>query len=879
MRIRRVRLRQYRGIADRTITLPARGVTIIEGPNETGKTSLAEAISLIFDLPDTTQKQVVRELQPAGRDTGTEVEVEVESGPYRFTLAKRFNKDRETTLHVAAPRVEQHTGREAHERARAILDETIDVALWRALCIQQGDGLRQADVAVSRSLVAALDAAAGGVPRVGDAELGLLARVTDEYHRYFTDRGGDGRALRDSAHALAAAEAAVRVGEERLAEIERDVERAAALDGELHTARQAAADSDTAAAQTESARRDAEARAGDIERLAAASAAAALSAAEAEREWTGRQQQIAEVERLAAERSAHAAAAAAAAEQVIDAEHEQARAARDYDELAAAVDRANSLLALRRADVDDHRQRAALQTLQVQRERIGAALTAAAHARESLGRQLVDDAALSSIRALDVAVREARAALEAGSPGVAIQFLAAGTVASADGVVEHRAGTEVVQRAVDPLTVAVPGALEVVVTPGRGAHDLAAAHAHAQHTFEIACKAAGVADLSDAERAARATATSRQALADAERVVEEHLGGRRLDDLDEELAWLARITAEHTDQRPGLPAPAITLDDAVREAAAAEDVARDLAARVAAADARRAATRQASDTARARAQREAALAEMAGVREEEASAALVAARARIADDEVPLRLNAARAAATEAAEALDAARAAHAGTDVAAASALAANAAALQRAARDRLRRLEDERRDVATRLLLRGEEGRYEALEEARSQKAALERSNRSLLARAAAVRLLHDTLIDCRDDARASYQEPLRDAIDELGRVLYGPTFSVELDDQLQIARRVLHGVALPFHVLSAGAREQLALLGRLACAMLVSPDGGVPLILDDTLGASDPQRLERMGAVLRLAGEHCQVLVLTCTPQRFGFVGGANIVQLVA
>lgn len=51
------------------------------------------------------------------------------------------------------------------------------------------------------------------------------------------------------------------------------------------------------------------------------------------------------------------------------------------------------------------------------------------------------------------------------------------------------------------------------------------------------------------------------------------------------------------------------------------------------------------------------------------------------------------------------------------------------------------------------------------------------------------------------------------------------------------------------------------RLACATIVAPDGGVPVILDDVLGYSDPHRLEAMSAVLSEAGRTTQVIVFTC------------------
>ena len=87
----------------------------------------------------------------------------------------------------------------------------------------------------------------------------------------------------------------------------------------------------------------------------------------------------------------------------------------------------------------------------------------------------------------------------------------------------------------------------------------------------------------------------------------------------------------------------------------------------------------------------------------------------------------------------------------------------------------------------------------------------------------------------------------------------------------------MTLEFDQLSAGAREQLGIISRLACATIVSEHGGAPVILDDTLGWTDPTRLGAMGAIIGIAGKGCQVIVLTCTPGRYASVGNAEIVRL--
>jgi uncharacterized protein YhaN len=62
-----------------------------------------------------------------------------------------------------------------------------------------------------------------------------------------------------------------------------------------------------------------------------------------------------------------------------------------------------------------------------------------------------------------------------------------------------------------------------------------------------------------------------------------------------------------------------------------------------------------------------------------------------------------------------------------------------------------------------------------------------------------------------------------------------------------------------------------------MTVSKDGGASLILDDALGYTDPERLKLMGAVLAKAGKECQIIILTCVPDRYSNIGEAAVVRL--
>ena len=158
------------------------------------------------------------------------------------------------------------------------------------------------------------------------------------------------------------------------------------------------------------------------------------------------------------------------------------------------------------------------------------------------------------------------------------------------------------------------------------------------------------------------------------------------------------------------------------------------------------------------------------------------------------------------------------------------------------------------------------------------IERDHERNEQRAAAARLLKDTFDKHRSEARKRYMDPFKQAIDQLGKIIYGPTFSVEISEDLQVVSRALDGTTLRVDQLSHGTREQIAVLSRLACAAIISPeDGGVPVIIDDALGWSDPQRLRTMCTAIATAAKECQVILLTCTPDRYCHIEGAQVERL--
>jgi uncharacterized protein YhaN len=185
----------------------------------------------------------------------------------------------------------------------------------------------------------------------------------------------------------------------------------------------------------------------------------------------------------------------------------------------------------------------------------------------------------------------------------------------------------------------------------------------------------------------------------------------------------------------------------------------------------------------------------------------------------------------------------------------------------------------ISVELGVMGNEGRQGQLDDAKAELDRARAEHMRIEERASAVKLLRDTMIRHRDNTRQRYVQPYRAELERLGRIVFGTTFEVDVDTDLTICTRTLEGCTVPFDSLSGGAREQLGILARLAGAALVSREDTVPVVIDDALGFSDPDRLDKMGAVFNTVGDRGQVIVLTCQPSRYQGIAGAEVIELSA
>jgi uncharacterized protein YhaN len=187
------------------------------------------------------------------------------------------------------------------------------------------------------------------------------------------------------------------------------------------------------------------------------------------------------------------------------------------------------------------------------------------------------------------------------------------------------------------------------------------------------------------------------------------------------------------------------------------------------------------------------------------------------------------------------------------------------------LDRAQNERRTslevLADRLARYGQTAPEEQLALAETEQQRAQRTHDGLERRAQAAKLLFETLSGHRQAARHRHTTPFRQRVERYAQRLFGQQVHVEIGADLTMVSKTDGAGTVSFDGLSAGAREQLSLLARIACADLV---GSVPLILDDILGHSDRGRLDDVAVILGQVADRTQIILLSHDPTRFPIAG---------
>jgi DNA repair exonuclease SbcCD ATPase subunit len=873
VKIKRLKLQNWKGVVDREISF-SDGVTLIEGPNEIGKSTIIEAVQMLFTTLDSSSKKNVKSIQPVGQDVGSHVEAELVSGNYHFIYGKTFNKDKQTYLHIIAPQAEQLTSRDAHDRAEQILNETVDMALWNALLVEQGKEVTGAHLADSRGLARALDKAAGSTSAlIEDAALFTAAQA--EFENYFTlktekpkfsdleSRLSEAGDLVDATRlALEATEADAADHERCQAEIRRLIsvipelrEKVTAHDAEWKVIDRLQDNHAAKAAETDAARQllEASEKARDLRVDLVREVAKGLT------EQANKQTEIEPLVK-------HAKML----------KKRRKSAATEFEAARNALKQMRDELDLAKEDRRYLEQNKALGNTRQRLEQLAGFKKQASTARSKIRKIQIDAVGVDLLRTAERQVQITTAKREAIATGIELEahvdlklLWEGDKLELAAGKVEHRSVAS--ETVLDILDVA-----RIQVSPSQSAMDVEAELEANQNNLSNLLEKYQVSSLAEGVAAARSRADAERDLKALNASMRELLG----DDSEEDIAALENSLQETcsayvADREAETDIPDTLgqaekrleeIDGQFRRAEKQLEQERDNFNELndsfneANADLR-VQTQEIEGLEKDLKRRQGKLEEL---RVSDSDEAL---EARFVDHQSSVeRLNAELVELDEQIQ-----------------QAMPDTVELLLTNSRDVLERAEKDLNDQRTylavvedRLTKAQANGRFEELEKAELAREELRSSFESTQNRAEASKLLWKTLNKHRDSTRQAYLKPLKNQIEGLGQVVFGPGFTVEVDEDWSLLSRTLDGKTIPFDDLSVGAKEQLGILTRLAAARIVSSEGGVPLIIDDALGFSDPARLEAMGAAISSAGKYCQIILLTCTPGRFQNVGSAEVVR---
>jgi uncharacterized protein YhaN len=873
MKLHRLVLTNYRGVTHREIVFPDRGVVVVRGANEIGKSSMIEALDLLLEAKDRSTKKEVKQVKPTHADVGAEVTAEIGTGPYRFVYRKRFHKKCETELTVLAPVREQLTGDEAHERVCAMLDETLDTELWRAQRVLQANSTEAVDLSGCDALSRALDVAAGQAAALSGTEPLLIERIDAEFARYFTATGRPTGEWSAATARLSAADDAVARCAAAVAEVDDGVRAHARLTEHLAEVKKSRALAEQRVASARAASEAVTALAAQVKHaeLVAAAARATHGASVAAHHERGRLR--ADVDGRAGAVAQLDAAVREAAEEEVTAREVSDAAGALVQESQAEVQAAQERAGAARLALDQLSDRDEAERLASRLAKIDAAQRDLDRVADTLSTIELTESSMSEIEAAAAAVERAAGQVELTSARIELTA-AADLELRIDGqTVPLGAGESFSSRATATTDVELPGVFTARIIPGTPASDNQAKLAVAQEVLSAALAAAEVRDVEDA----RTLNHHRRGLSGARDRLTARLTGLCGDDpvdaLRSRLAVL-RERGRDCEPKPRMDAEAgrAALDAAVaaqRRAIADCETHRKVAVAASA--------KLGEKSTRAMLLREQLIAARAEL--DAATDRLARQREAGTDDDVAARAEADGDAARQADE-----RAAQLGSGLeqAAPGRVAAElddatceAEELSRSHR----RIDDELRDVTTRLRVYGTEGRKGRLDAAEAEREQAESEYTRIRRRARAAQTLRSVMARHRDNTRLRYVEPFRTEVERLGRLVFGVSFEVQVDTDLRICSRTLSGRTVPYESLSGGAKEQLAIVARLAGAVLVAKEDAVPVIIDDALGFTDPARLAKMGAVFDAVGGDGQVIVLTCSPTRYDGIDGAHHIELTA
>jgi uncharacterized protein YhaN len=873
MRLVNLSLEDWRGVDSRQLEL-SESVTLIEGPNEIGKSTVVEAVRMLFSEMDSSKKKHVKAIQPVGRDVGSTVKAEVHSGDYHFVYSKTYNKTTQTSLEILAPKKRQLTGREAHEEVERILGETVDMALWDALLVEQGEKVALANFQDSAGLAKALDEAAGSSSS-GSEDTGLYEAVQSEYERYFTLKSGKAKfsALQDD---LEKAKSSLDVAQQALNAVEEDALR-----------HDRCAD--------------------EVRRLTAELPELQAKMEEHQKHWTSIQLMKDSIttkqKELESAQALNKATNDANEDRLIlvkdielgeeslkttkgeleplriNAANLKEKAASAHlviNDLRQKVKTAKAALDLAQADEQQIRNLASLAREKDRLEQLDGISAKMKEELVTVASIKIDDTALEDFRKAERRQDIASGKRDSAATAVSVSAEKKLDLQIDDDTISLKEADVEVRTVASELLIRLPGVASIQLSPPLSVAELQGEADEAKVDFENLKTQFGVADLKEAESLNERRRGAQWEVDRLKEREEEILKGANREEIEQAVVSRQAACDSYAKQRDAEQAFPKDAADATARVKQARDTRDDKEGSLD--EARVKSDGLQSEHEAVDSELRIAQQDLAGLEAtlSEKHSRLKKARAAETDEALAKRVEENSALVDRLEQETNKLKATLAESSPASVEVLLTNAKDVYERAGADLIQAQQNLAVLADRLQQAQADGRFESMEAAERELEERKTIFESTHRRAVAAELLWSTLSEHRDAARQAYVRPLSEAIERLGTIVFGSGFEVELGDDWSLISRTLHGKTLPFDDLSVGAKEQLGILTRLAAAQIVSKQGGVPLIIDDALGFSDPSRLETMGAAIAAAGKNSQIIILTCTPGRFTHVGNANVVK---
>ncbi|MCH6198631.1 AAA family ATPase [Aquiflexum sp. LQ15W] len=154
-----------------------------------------------------------------------------------------------------------------------------------------------------------------------------------------------------------------------------------------------------------------------------------------------------------------------------------------------------------------------------------------------------------------------------------------------------------------------------------------------------------------------------------------------------------------------------------------------------------------------------------------------------------------------------------------------------------------------------------------------------------AEAIKLLDELFKNEKDELTKNYAQPFAQKVRTYLSFVFGQDLEVNLTSNqngdftgMELSRGSLKDLGLlDFEKLSGGTREQVAAAVRLAMAEILAPayGGKLPIVFDDAFAYSDAERLNSLQNMLYRASENgLQIILFSCNPRDYASLGAKEI-----